>query len=187
MTRPLVYLDTETDGLRSDRRIWEVALILREDDESDEHYLTLLIEDVDLSNADPKALEIGRFEERFHRELLPHERRVREFQAAHILQEWTDTATIVGAQPWFDTHGITTLLDRHGLAPGWHYRQRCVESMTMGRVLGQVGGLVACAEALGLKVDDRTVHTAMGDALIVRDIWDLILDGETRPLGDLIT
>lgn len=177
--RALCFLDVESEGLRWDRRIWEVALILRDDDA--EEYLTLIIDDVDMSNAEPAALAVNHFDVRFHRELLPHERRVREFQAAHILEEWTNSATIVGAQPWFDTHAITTLLARHGLEPSWHYRQRCVESLAAGRLRDDKGGLVACATAVGVPVDERAVHTAMGDALLARGIYDTIMNGQTYP------
>lgn len=158
-------------------------MILREPDNSEE-YLTLIIEDVDMSNAEPKALEVNRFEERFGRELRPgHEIRVREFQAAQILHEWTQDATIIGAQPWFDTHGITTLLARHGLEPRWHYQKKCVESLAMGHVRdAELGGLVQCAGAVGVPVDPDAVHTAMGDAILARGIWDVIMFGETQPV-----
>lgn len=177
--RPILFCDTETDGIRPDRRIWEIALILREP--TGEEYLTLIIDDVDMSKAEPEALAVNHFEERFHRELLPHERRVREFQAAQILHEWTTDATIVGAQPWFDTHGITNLLARHGLEPRWHYRQKCVESLGAGYVRLDTGGLVTTAQACGVPVDLQAVHTAMGDALLARGIWDVVMTGEARP------
>lgn len=60
----LAFVDTETTGLDPDfHEIWEVGLIV-----NDEERLWQL--PVDLKRADPKALEIGRFHERYKADAL---------------------------------------------------------------------------------------------------------------------
>jgi hypothetical protein len=55
----LAFIDTETTGLDPDRHeIWEIALIV--DDQEYQWFLP-----VDLGKADPIALNIGRFHERY--------------------------------------------------------------------------------------------------------------------------
>lgn len=61
----LVFVDTETTSLRPDRRAWDIALIVRRPGEPDREY-QWFVDDLalDLGNADPFALKIGRFYER---------------------------------------------------------------------------------------------------------------------------
>ena len=61
MGNELVFIDTETTGLDVElHRIWEVALIT-----SDDSYL-MQPSHVELSHADPNALELNGFFERYH-------------------------------------------------------------------------------------------------------------------------
>lgn len=61
---PLVFVDIETTHTDPDlRRPWEIALIRREPN-GWQKQITILIEDVDLSHADRRALDVGRFFER---------------------------------------------------------------------------------------------------------------------------
>jgi len=57
----LAFVDTETTGLHPNRRPWEVAIIRRDlSGIAPERSVTIQITDVDLSDADPMALSIGR-------------------------------------------------------------------------------------------------------------------------------
>ena len=84
-------------------------------------------------------------------------------------------AQIVGAVPSFDTRGIENLFAFSGNIPMWHHRLICVESMTVGYLSKEVGGLGNCAAALGIEQDPATEHTAMGDADLTMRIYDAII------------
>jgi hypothetical protein len=70
--RPLVFLDTETTHLHPRlRRPWEIAMIRRPALPNNADRITMMITDVDLSDADPESLKIGRF---YERHPLEHDR-----------------------------------------------------------------------------------------------------------------
>ncbi len=183
MSAPLVFLDTETDGLGPNRRAWEVALIRRDDQSTRELHMWLPL---DLRGADSQALAIGRFWDR-HPEgrrvsgkpAIPGEMVVtRDLDAARKIMEWTFGAHLVGAIPSFDADVLARLLRANGLLPQWHHRLYCIESIVAGSFGRPVGGLRACAEAVGLTVEDGAEHTAMGDARMVWNIWDTVMGAE---------
>ncbi len=61
MTAPLVFIDTETDGLGPNRRAWEIALIRRDHlGQTETHFFVSL----DIRDSNPDALQIGRFWDR---------------------------------------------------------------------------------------------------------------------------
>lgn len=150
-------------------------MVRREDGLADSP-ITLLVADVDLSNAEPEALEINRYWERSGRKLGQEEFRVSEAAASEVVRRWTDGATIVGAQPWFDTECLEAMVNRHGYSAAWHYRKVCVESMTAGHLRREAASLVNSALALGITVDHAAVHSAMGDVLTVRAIYDQVME-----------
>ena len=187
---PTVFLDTETTGLHANRRAWEIAMIREclHSDGGPVHTETMLIQvsDVDLHDADPMALRVGKFYERFEGiaryghdtnddpktdvQLIP------EVEAAAVVEAWTRGGTIVGACPWFDTETLEPMLRRHGLVPSWSHRLRCVESLTEGMLGRKVGGLRLCAEALHVAIDEHTLHTALGDSLLTQKIYHHVMD-----------
>lgn len=195
MTRPIVALDCETTSLDADRQPWEVALVRREADGTQQELVIML--PVDLSTADKTSLSVGGFWERHPDgrylsglDSSPVDPTVRgepfcgavfyeHAAAAELVATWTHDATIVGAVPSFDTATLAPLLRRHKL-PGepWHHRLRCVESMTAGRLGRPVGGLADCLTALGLDFPEPGPHTALGDARAALAIWDHLTDGE---------
>ena len=59
--KPIVFLDTETTGLHIDRRPWEIALVRREDGSTRAVTIFIDLRDIPLDQADPTALQIGRF------------------------------------------------------------------------------------------------------------------------------
>lgn len=176
LDRPLVFLDTETTSLAQDRRIWDIAMIRRDVDHTEQTYVTY-VRDVDLANADPQALEIGRFRDR-HPAYLGTEGTVTgSFDVAKRIEKWTWGATIVAANPWFDMEALAALLRRHRLQPMWHYRPIDVEALTAGHLGHHPGGLASCARALDVEVDPDGEHTALGDTKVARAIYDRILGG----------
>jgi hypothetical protein len=133
---PLCFIDTETTGLHPDRRAWEIAVIRRDD--SGERETLLQILDVDLSNAEPKGLQVGGFYER-HQQYAPRSawsdgaaEMVTEYQAARIVERLTRGAHLVGAVPDFDARTLDPMLRRHGRIPAWHYHLVDVEAMAVG-------------------------------------------------------
>ena len=174
---PLCFVDCETTSLAPDRRVWEVALI-RRDDEGQRH-IVMQVDDVDLSDADPESLAIGRFYERHHSYGTIKSAAPRYFEAdvARHVERWTRSAHLVGAVPSFDAHSLAEMLRDHSLAPAWHHRLICVESLAAGALGRYIGGLTRCAEALGVPVDPQQQHTAMGDARTAMAIWDAVMPG----------
>ncbi|WP_032402459.1 3'-5' exonuclease [Rhodococcoides fascians] len=183
----LVFLDTETTGLHPDRRPWEIAMIRLESHSGDAKLkgCTILVSDVDLSQADPMALSIGKFYDRHPNFSLndgPQPPQPNgtwlfsEESAARKVERWTRGATIVGANPSFDTITLDAMLRRHNLVPSWHHRLVDVESLTAGH-LGSIGddgrllGATRCADVLGLNYDADQTHTAEGDAVLALRIY----------------
>lgn len=193
--RAVVFLDTETDGLDERwRQAWEIAMIRVEPD-GERTSRTILVDLTDYSMADPVSLRIGRFNERhpLGRRLAarPGEPALQQIllseqAAAGVVREMTQGATIVGAQPDFDTITLTSLLRKFYLvAPQWHYRKRDVESMTAGFLRRDVGGLQDCAKALGIESPPKDQHTAMGDALLAEKIYNRITASPLDPDGGI--
>lgn len=152
MTAPIVFLDTETDGVHPDREVWEIAMIRRDDAGQRE---TAFFVDIDLSTADPFGLKVGRFYERhplgmhlsgadpgeepYTSETFGsrpdgyHGRR----RAALEVARWTHGAHIIGAVPNFDTEVLANLLRDNGLTPSWHYHLIDIEALAAGSVAGR--------------------------------------------------
>lgn len=145
--RPLAFVDTETTGLDPRKHdAWEIAIILRRPGVMDLEYLFQLR--TSLVNADPKALEINRREQRFavpdgefavelptaHRTMaVPHT----EATLMHSLMDILDGAHLVGSNPAFDDRFLTKLFNEAGLPPRWHYRTVDIAALAVGHLYGQ--------------------------------------------------
>lgn len=203
MSAPIVFLDTETDGVHPGRKVWEIAMIRR--DEHGEREIEFFL-DINLATADPFGLKVGRFYERHplgrtlsaasetdHAARAPftagpdYDGAVLTHSAAALrIARWTHGAHIIGAVPNFDTEVLAAMLREHGLTPAWHYHLIDIEAL-------MVGWLWADAEsydpALPWKSDElsRAVgveppteeerHTAMGDARWAMRVYDAIFGG----------
>lgn len=142
---PIVFLDTETDGIAPGRKVWEVAMIRR--DENGERETSFFVE-IDLSTADPFGLKVGRFYDRHplgrvlsglaEREWDSDGSYYTDVRAAHTVARWTHGAHIVGAVPNFDTEVLANLLREHGLTPAWHYHLIDVEAFAFGWLRGRL-------------------------------------------------
>jgi hypothetical protein len=145
------YADTETTSLRNPflfagRRTWEVAVIRADETGRAVKATWLQIVDVDLSDANPDSLRVGRFHERFSREEGPRGifgdlgdgRRVElhgvtEADAAAVIEEITRGAVIAGSNPSFDQLNFAELLGRNFLpAEGWYHHPRDVPNVANG-------------------------------------------------------
>lgn len=184
-TSRLAFIDCETTALRPDRRAWEIAVIVRDPGVEDVAYRWFVdIDDLDLGNADPFALKIGRFHERH-----PEMRSPVEFGddwAAEEVALWKVEAlirgaTVVGIQVDFDTATLDARMRANGICPSWSHRIVDARAVAAGalrlpppwkpeEIYGSFG--VFCPE------EDR--HTALGDARLARDLYDAVF-GRERP------
>lgn len=189
MSTPIVFVDTETDGLHPGRRAWEVALIRRDEQGQTEHHMFLPL---DLKYADPMALKIGGYWDRHPagRKLsgkdtdFPCAPVTTAHEAAKQIMRITFGAHIIGANPSFDTQILDRLLRCEGYLPQWNYHLLDVETIAIGWLLGQ-GFDVALpyksdvlAERCGVtppSKEDR--HTAMSDARWVMRWYDAMTGG----------
>lgn len=181
----LVFLDTETTSLRHDRRAWEIAWILRNDEgkEAERQYFINETE-LDLGNADPKSLQIGRFYERHPAAVLrdqdpfeyPSAGGRPEYNVLWELEHDTRGALIVGAVPNFDTEVIGNRMREHGICPSWHYHLVDVETLAAGALkLLPPWNFDKVLDAYGLTYDEADRHTALGDARMARDLYDAVM------------
>ena len=201
--QPTVFLDTETTSLRYDRRAWEIGLIYRSGSATDpdrEVRYVIDVEDLDLGNADPASLSIGRFYDR-HPQMVDAVIGVDvsdEIDALREVDAITRGAVIVGAVPNFDTETLAPRMRAHGLCPSWHYHLVDVEALAAGwlhryalTLENQAGQKIAAdalrtvatprwysdalSEALGIRLTEGERHTALGDAKWARAIYDAII------------
>lgn len=155
----LVFLDTETTGLDPAlHEVWEIAWAIN-DGPIQSGIVTHSIQ-----TADPKALELNGYWTRGFCE--------GSVESADVtLREILTGATIVGANPAFDT---AFLRARWGVAP-WHHRLIDVESMAL-TVLGyeRPKGLHALATDLRDRGHDIPTpdHTAAADVATTRAVYD---------------
>jgi len=194
MSAPLAFIDTETDGVHPDRKVWEVAIIRREPDTDTSpgkqtEWSTFV--EIDLSTADPFGLRVGRFYDRhplgLHlatgRSKVPGTVMPRDEVATKVAQ-LTHGAHLVGAVPNFDAEVLAPLLRSHGLTPAWHYHLVDVENLAVGWLAGQ-GKPVSppwssteLTEAAGVEpAAEEERHTALGDARWAMRLYDAIIGG----------
>lgn len=147
-TAALCFLDTETTGVHPGRQPWEVAMIRREPDGSQREVQFFM--DVNLAEADPFGLSVGRFYERHpigriiaagHR--MDDDATDRALAntlsrgvAAQTIANMTHGAHLVGAVPSFDAVTLEPLLRSQGYLPGWHYHLIDVEALAAGYIAG---------------------------------------------------
>lgn len=177
----LVFLDTETTSLRHDRRAWEVAAIVRDEDGKEvEHTWFVQYDDLDLGNADVMSLNIGKFYQR-HPQASSDDvdvwTKVREeTEVLMDVEAITRNALIVGAVPWFDTDVLGQRMRANGICPSWHYHLVDVEALAAGALkLAPKWDFDKVLDAYGLTYDEADRHTALGDARMVRDLYDAVM------------
>jgi hypothetical protein len=157
---PIVAVDVETDGLHPGRRVWEVAMIRRDERGERERQFFVAI---DLRNSDPKGLQIGGYWDRHPHgkaistppgypvtdsapmtpELVAAAREaacpppvLSKFDAARVVAKWTFGAHLVGVNPAFDAETLAGLLRSEGHIEGWHYHLIDMVAMSIGWLQG---------------------------------------------------
>lgn len=188
---PITFLDTETTGLSLDDDIWEFAAIRREDDGTESVYHAF----VEHSEKKCHHLPDPFFTD--HRNRFPADcsnRVLTQRELTHMISSATREAHIVGAVPNFDTERMALVLRNDGLRlPEWHYHLIDVENLAVGFLAGRnvnahpKPGLLplpwdsnAISSAVGVDPERFARHTAMGDALWARAIYDVITSGLIR-------
>lgn len=190
----IVFIDTETTSLRPDRRAWDIGLIVREPGQKDREQSWLIDSvDLDLGNADPFALKIGKFYERHPFAATSSSQGLiggflasgtpsREYDVLRAVERSTRDAILVGAVPNFDADVLGTRMRAHGILPSWHYHLVDVETLAAGaRRLAPPWSFDAVLALYGLAYDEKDRHTALGDARMARDLYDAILGDEGKP------
>jgi DNA polymerase III epsilon subunit-like protein len=199
MTR-LCFIDTETTSLRPDRRAWEVGLIVRDGRGAGEEYRWFVrAGDLDLGNADPFALKVGRFYERHpdYSAAAASQGCVPEEYVLTQVEQLTRGAHLAGAVVSFDAGVLGTRMRAHGILPSWHYHLIDVEALAAGwlhRNAAVLENRQATLEegswqrhlatppwssdelsaALGVTVSDEDRHTALGDAKWAMALYDAV-------------
>lgn len=180
----LAFIDTETTGLDPDlHEMWEVGLILRDPGKDDVERTWML--PVDLGRADAFALKVGRFHDRHPqgygigsiRTTTPLD------EFAESFAEWTygPDVHLVGANVAFDEERLRRLLKANGACPEWHYHKIDVESLVLGYAAARGISLSIPFKSDDLwpvvGVDPATFdrHTALGDAQLVRAVFDAVM------------
>jgi len=189
MTDPriLAWTDTETTGVHPARRPWEIAAIVRPagaDVRQDTPYTWFIdVRDIDLGNADPVALRIGRFYER-HPQMNGRRKEHtvwRLHEALPHVEELLRGAVIAGSNPSFDMETLGPLMRAHGILPSWHYHPLDIPSMAEGWLRGRGKSLPdklksdELARAVGVDPDKYDRHTALGDCELFRAVYEAII------------
>lgn len=197
-TPALAFVDTETTGLDPFlHEAWEIAIILRVEGADTEH--TFRVEP-DLTNANSRALEINRYQERTSADDWKWDNPQ---TAAVRIHHLLDGAVMVGSNPAFDAAMITRLFGMHhpnwqANPTPWHYRQIDIATLAAGALYGRAAELTRrdfdadwyrkVTNALGWpwKSYDASehvgverpkgdyAHTALGDARWARDVYDAV-------------
>lgn len=195
----IAALDTETTGIFPDRRAYEVGLIIPElagtkqfPDRANEGGVGRFrwfvdVADLDLGNADPFALQIGRFYER-HPQMNPEATGlvVREMEMLRTVERLTRGAHLLGALPSFDAEVLGTRMRVNGIAPSWHYHVIDIEPLAIGYLhgIGKGAGWDLpwqsddLSRAVGIEPPpEEERHTALGDADWSLRLYDAITGG----------
>lgn len=174
-----VFLDTETTGLDPDRHeIWDLAMIVRDPGGGPDELQQTFLRVNRLDRADAQALGIGNYWERHPDPLnqnLGHADRLGDaFSVARTVADVLRDAVLIGFNPAFDAAFLSALLRRYRL-PTQPWRYRTVDVTTMiGGSLGQPPPWSTNEFLTKFEVNPPAMqrHTALGDALAARDLFD---------------
>lgn len=182
----IVFLDTETLGLDPAAPIWEFAAVRRSQGplgtgEWTSH-LTIQHEPGHYADELPKHLRAD-YDTRY-----VHEEAWCPAAAASQIAAFTSEARIVGCNPCYDLERLTTLLQRHGHTPAWHYHPDDITSINVGYLaaLGKLPPRPWTSNTLSIEVgvspECYARHTALGDVQWVMAQWDKVM----QPVGTLV-
>lgn len=205
--RNRVFIDCETDGVRKGRKVWNPGWVCYDADGARTQG-SLIITDIDLSEAEPASLSFGQFAKRHPKmggALEAGTELVTEAEAAEILFKLLFNAVVAGIVVNFDTHALENMLRRNGFClTSWHHLV-CVENQALGALLNEArrNPLVAethaelirqatqgrwktddIAAAYGVTLPPSLRHTGLGDAVLAEMILTAsVVDGVTPVPG----
>ncbi|MFJ8054923.1 hypothetical protein [Streptomyces sp. NPDC096142] len=185
---PLAFIDCETTHLSAELGdAWEVGIVLREF-EDDQHTDTEYVWQIRprLATADPKALEVGRYLERFavppHAEAAftahesGHVTPMTRAEAVTAIVNVLSGAVLIGSNPGFDERFLRKLVGPGGAQ--WHYRPYDIVQLAAAKIGAQQAGSLpwssyVLSRAIGVEPPGPgAAHTALGDARWARDVHD---------------
>lgn len=151
--QPICFVDVETDGLHTGRRIWEYAIIRRDfvpGTGPDEFFVKETVHhrfvSIDMRHSDPFGISVGGFWDRH-----PAGRKMSgkpptpgdvgevvqgKHDAARDIMRATFGAHLVGVNPAFDAETFACLLRSEGYLPSWDYHLEDLVAETAGYIRG---------------------------------------------------
>lgn len=189
----LIVLDTETTGLDRERHeVWELAYDI-DGQETVMHF------PVDISRADPMALKMNGFYDRY-----PFANFLSTDDNRNGGDAWVNAADvetfvsdargkhILGACPSFDDNFLWKLVRKFGFIETWHYHLIDIENLIVGYLLksqltGMADELVSLpwksedlSRAVGVDPEEFDRHSALGDVKWAKAQLDAILMSPPR-------
>lgn len=150
MSRPIVFVDTETTGLSASARPWEVAVIRRERDGAQREYVAQIAYDLAgmaQMHASEQALAVGGWLTRGApgTTYLGEDGKQRSFRwrderqtAMDLRKFFVDEPVLIGVDVHFDARILEGLFSRGGTGSvSWHYALVDLKAATWGHLLGQ--------------------------------------------------
>lgn len=154
--------------------------------------------DLDLGNADLMSLKIGRFYDRHPGGW--YDKCMSEHHVMREVEEATRGAVMVGANVHFDLDVLATRMRAQGICPSWHYSPVDVKSVAVGWFNARRQLFTSRRDSsfpveppyrfddildrLALELADERAaqdhpkpierHTAIGDARLVRDLYNVV-------------
>lgn len=177
---PIVFIDVETNRLHPARRMWEIGLIRRVAGGEETRRWFIDRSDIDLGNADPSALNVGRFYDRHPqvgKRQFVEDGIVLTYEASALeeVEALTRGATVVGIQVDFDAATLDARMRANGICPSWSHRIVDARTAAAGALrMPPPWDVNAIYEAFGVFCPEQDRHTALGDARLARDLYDAV-------------
>lgn len=180
----LIFLDTETTGLRLDDDIWEFAAIRRFADGTEDGLHLFIEHDWAKCSHLPEPF-MADHQARFPSHDGATRRVAAGVQIRNFLAKGADGIKphIVGAVPDFDAYRIARQFYATHL-PEWHHHLIDVENLAVGWLAAQGKPQAPpwdsndLSRAIGVDPDTFDRHTAMGDVLWAMAIFDRVMGGD---------
>jgi len=197
------FLDLETTGLSDLCDLWEIGAIVHGPDEGDDVEYCWQIRP-DLTWAEPKALQISRYYQRcqlvdaeigaalvvadpgpeqdpfvagLRAEVAQaYPPKTTSVAVAARLAQMLDGAYLVAANVAFDDRFLQAFLRDNGQCGSNEYHLIDVEAFAAGALrMPPKWNLNRLLDQFGIEVDEADRHTALGDARLVRDLYDAVM------------